>query len=67
MSLKQILFTVSGISVIPLVIKHFDIKLNNEEELFKNINKISSGTKGLLKYSFNEFKNFLEFDDNKED
>ena len=64
MSLKHFVGTLAGISVIPIIIKHFDIEIKNKEELFESIDYIKKGTKGIVKFSYHQIKDILE-DNNK--
>jgi len=60
MSLKHLVGAITGISIVPIIIKHFDIEIKNKEELIQSIDHIKKGTKGILKFSYNQIKDILE-------
>ena len=60
MNLKQIVILVSGISLVPVLINHFDIEISNKKELIDSVEHIKKGTAGLVRFSYGQIKDFLE-------
>ena len=62
MSFKKIFIFLAGLPAVPLAINHFNIEVKNKEELFESVEHIKKGSKGLLKFSYNQIKEILESD-----
>ncbi len=62
MSFKKVFFFLAGLPLIPIAINHFNIEVKNKEELFESVEHIKKGTKGLLRFSYNQIKEILESD-----
>ena len=62
MSFKKVFFFLAGLPLIPMAINHFNIDIKNKEELFESIDHIKKGSKGLIKFSYNQIKEMLEGD-----
>jgi hypothetical protein len=62
MSFKKIFCFLSVLPLIPVAINHFDIEINNKQELFDSVDHIKKGSKGLLRFSYNQIKEILEGD-----
>ena len=60
MNLKQIVILVSGISLVPVLINHFDIDIKNKKDLIDSVDHIKKGTAGLIRFSYGQIKDFLE-------
>jgi hypothetical protein len=60
MNLKQIVVLVSGISLVPVLINHFDIEIKNKKELIDSVEHIKKGAAGLVRFSYCQIKDFLE-------
>lgn len=62
MSFKKVFFLLAGLPLIPIAINHFNIEVKNKEQLFESVEHIKKGTKGLLRFSYNQIKEILEND-----
>jgi hypothetical protein len=60
MSFKKLFFTLGAIPLIPIFINHFNIEIKNKEELFKSVDHIKKGTKGIIKFTYDQIKEILE-------
>jgi hypothetical protein len=60
MNLKQIVVLVSGISLFPVLVNHFDIDIKNKEDLVESVDHIKKGTAGLVRFTYGQIKDFLE-------
>ena len=57
MSIRKIIFFLGGLSFTPTIINHFKLD-------FKSIDDIKKGTRGLIKFSYNQIKDIIEGDSN---
>ena len=62
MSFKKVFFFLAGLPAVPLAINHVNIDIKNIEELFECVEHIKKGSKGLIRFSYNQIKEILEGD-----
>jgi hypothetical protein len=64
MSIRKIIFFLGGLSFTPTIINHFKLDFKRKKELFESIDDIKKGTRGLIKFSYNQIKDIIEGDSN---